>query len=67
MEEQAFVPIGQMEVGDLVQTFQGDTKRIDSKLPRPGPESVYNVEVWGSMSTSWANRAGWPTMCVLVR
>lgn len=25
----------------------GDTKRVISKLPRPGPEAVYNLEVHG--------------------
>ena len=47
VDEQVFMPIGEMKVGDLVQTFHGDTKRIESKLPRPGPETVYNMEVWG--------------------
>ena len=40
-----FVPIGEMEVGDLVQTYSGETKRIVSKLARPGPQVVYNIEV----------------------
>ena len=47
VDKQAFVPIGQMEVGESVQTFQGDTKRIASKLARPSLENVYNLEVWG--------------------
>jgi len=58
VEEQAFVPIGEMEVGDLVQTFNGDTKRIESKLPRPGPESVYNIEVWGE-HVYFVGERGW--------
>ena len=47
VDKRVFMPIGEMEVGDLVKTHHGDTKRIESKLPRPGPETVYNMEVWG--------------------
>jgi len=36
-----------MEIGQQVITFQGETKRIESKLPRPGPRTVYNLEVYG--------------------
>ncbi|MEL7498755.1 MAG: polymorphic toxin-type HINT domain-containing protein [Planctomycetota bacterium] len=44
-ERQAFVAIGEMEVGESVQTFAGETKTISSKLARPGPQVVYNIEV----------------------
>ncbi|MDM4015942.1 polymorphic toxin-type HINT domain-containing protein [Roseiconus lacunae] len=44
---QRFIPIGQLDVGDRVQTYSGETKRIAGKLPRPGPEAVYNLEVYG--------------------
>lgn len=47
VDRQQFVPIGQMEIGERVQTFHGETKRIESKLPRPGPQLVYNLEVYG--------------------
>ena len=47
VDRQEFLAIGEMEIGERVQTFQGDTKRIESKLPRPGPEVVYNLEVYG--------------------
>ena len=43
MDRQEFVPIG-----ERVQTYHGETKRIASKLPRPGPpKQVYNLEVYG--------------------
>ncbi|QDV47328.1 hypothetical protein Enr13x_72370 [Stieleria neptunia] len=47
VDRQAFVPIGKMEIGERVVTFHGDTKRIESRLPRPGPQLVYNLEVYG--------------------
>jgi hypothetical protein len=31
----------------VVQTYHGETKRIEQKLPRPGPQLVYNLEVYG--------------------
>lgn len=46
-DRQAFIAIGQMELGERVVTFHGDTKRIESRLPRPGPQLVYNLEVYG--------------------
>lgn len=42
-----FVPIGDIAVGQPVRTVSGQTKRIVSKLPRPGPNHVYNLEVDG--------------------
>ena len=47
VDRQRFLPIGKMEIGETVQTFHGDTKRIEAKLPRPGPQVVYNLEVYG--------------------
>lgn len=47
VDAQQFMPIGQLEVGQRVLTYQGEIKRIVSKLPRPGPERVYNLEVYG--------------------
>jgi hypothetical protein len=46
VERSDFVPIGKMELGERVQTFQGETKRIVLKLPRPGSHRVYNLEVY---------------------
>jgi hypothetical protein len=40
-----FLPIGQMEIGERVLTYYGDTRRIKQKLPRLSPEVVYNLEV----------------------
>lgn len=47
VDRQQFLPIGKMEIGEQVQTFHGDTKRITQKLARPGPQTVYNLEVYG--------------------
>ncbi len=47
VDHQDYVPIGQLPIGTRVLTYQGDTKRIASKLPRPGPAIVYNLEVFG--------------------
>lgn len=47
VDRQQFLAIGKMNLGEQVQTFQGDTKRIEQKLPRPGPQTVYNLEVYG--------------------
>ncbi|MDP1560663.1 MAG: polymorphic toxin-type HINT domain-containing protein [Pirellulaceae bacterium] len=48
VKHNAFVPIGQLSVGDEVLTLHGQTKRIETLLPRPGPaEKVYNLEVHG--------------------
>jgi hypothetical protein len=46
-DRQQFVPIGEMVIGERVRTYSGETKRIEQKLPRPGPERVYNLEVYG--------------------
>ena len=46
-DRQEFIPIGEMEIGERVQTFEGETRRITQKLPRPGPATVYNLEVYG--------------------
>lgn len=42
-----FIAIGKMDVGERVTTYHGETKRIESRLPRPGPQLVYNLEVYG--------------------
>ncbi|MBL8855915.1 MAG: hypothetical protein JNK57_18260 [Planctomycetaceae bacterium] len=45
---QAFVPVGQLSVGDELLTLHGQKKRLTALLPRPGPpERVYNLEVHG--------------------
>ncbi|MDM4015897.1 AHH domain-containing protein [Roseiconus lacunae] len=47
IDRQRFIPIGQMAIGERVQTHSGETKRIEGRLPRPGPQVVYNLEVYG--------------------
>lgn len=47
VDRQQFLAIGKMKLGEHVQTFHGDTKRIEQKLARPGPQAVYNLEVYG--------------------
>lgn len=46
-DREDFFPIGEMAVGERVETYSGDTKLIEQKLPRPGPQTVYNLEVYG--------------------
>ena len=46
-DRQQFLPISMMEIGEHVQTFHGDTKRIEAKLSRAAPQVVYNLEVYG--------------------
>jgi len=46
VDRQEYVPAGQLEIGERLQTLHGDTKTVVSNLPRPGPETdVYNLEV----------------------
>ncbi|MBL8892390.1 MAG: hypothetical protein JNL67_20610 [Planctomycetaceae bacterium] len=48
VKQNAFVPIGQLSVGDELLTLHGQQKRLTAILPRPGPpERVYNLEVHG--------------------
>jgi hypothetical protein len=42
-----FVQVGELAIGERLQTLSGDTKWVQQKLPRPGPEPVYNLEVHG--------------------
>ena len=42
-----YVQAGSLEEGERVLTYAGDTKRVVSKLARPGPRPVYNLEVHG--------------------
>ena len=45
VDRQEYVQAGQLDTGERVLTFSGDTKRVVTKLPRPGPQPVYNLEV----------------------
>ncbi|MDP1564313.1 MAG: polymorphic toxin-type HINT domain-containing protein [Pirellulaceae bacterium] len=40
-----FVQAGELTIGERLQTLAGDTVWVKQKLPRPGPEPVYNLEV----------------------
>jgi len=47
VDRKEYVQAGSLNLGERLQTFSGDTKRVIGKLPRPGPEAVYNFEVHG--------------------
>lgn len=47
VDRQDYVQAGAQQLDERVQTYSRDTKRIISKLARPGPEAVYNLEVHG--------------------
>lgn len=47
VDRQVYFQAGSQQLDERVQTYSGDTKRVISKLPRPGPEAVYNLEVHG--------------------
>ena len=40
-----FVQAGELRIGERLQTLTGDIQWVQQKLPRPGPEPVYNLEV----------------------
>ncbi len=42
-----FVQAGELAIGERLQTLGGDIRWVQQKLPRPGPEPVYNLEVHG--------------------
>ena len=46
VNRQDFVEAGQLMEGEQVRLYNGETKRVVQKLPRPGPEIVYNLEVY---------------------
>ena len=47
VDRQQFVAIGAMPIGERVRTVRGESKRVEQKLPRPGPQVVHNLEVYG--------------------
>ena len=47
VDRQEFVSAGELREGELLALYSGETKRVVQKLPRPGPEVVYNLEVYG--------------------
>jgi hypothetical protein len=42
---QEFVDAGKLQQGEELQLYNGQTTKVVQILPRPGPESVYNLEV----------------------
>ena len=46
-DRQEFIPAGELNQGERVLLYSGETAKIAQKLPRPGPETVYNLEIWG--------------------
>ena len=46
VDRQDFVEAGRLQQGERVQLYNGETKRVVQKLPRPGPVNVYNLEVY---------------------
>jgi hypothetical protein len=47
LDRAEFVQVRELAIGERLQTLSGDTKWVQQKLPRPGPEPVYNLEVQG--------------------
>ncbi len=47
VDRQQFLAIGELRHGERVRTYHGETKRVEQKLPRPGPSTVHNLEVFG--------------------
>jgi len=44
-DRQEFLQAGSLEIGERLQTLSGDVKVVQQKLPRPGPQPVFNLEV----------------------
>ncbi len=49
VDRKRFLAIEKLQGGERVQTYHGETKRVEQTLPRPGPAatSVHNLEVYG--------------------
>ncbi|MFM8477653.1 MAG: polymorphic toxin-type HINT domain-containing protein, partial [Planctomycetaceae bacterium] len=45
VDRREFVQAGSLEIGERLQTLSGDVKVVQQKLPRPGPQPVFNLEV----------------------
>ena len=46
-DREEFVEAGELFFGERVKLLNGETKRVVQRFPRPGPEKVYNLEVFG--------------------
>lgn len=47
VDREEFIAAEYLETGERVQLVSGEPKRVLQKLPRPGPEIVYDLEVYG--------------------
>ena len=47
VDRQDFVPAGELLEGERLLLYNGETKLVVQKLPRPGPQVVYNLEIYG--------------------
>ena len=47
VDRQDFVPAGELIEGERLLLYSGETKRVVQKFPRPGPQVVYNLEIYG--------------------
>jgi hypothetical protein len=47
VDRQDYISAGELVPNERVLLYNGDTKRVINKLSRPGPEFVYNLEVFG--------------------
>jgi len=47
VDRQDYIQASSLEIGERLLTYHGETKRVISKLARPGPAPVYNLEVFG--------------------
>ena len=47
VDRQVFIPAGELIEGERLLLYNGETKRVVQKLPRPGPQVVYNLEIYG--------------------
>jgi hypothetical protein len=47
VDRQEYIAASKLNDGERILLYSGETKRVEQKLPRPGPEIVYNIEVFG--------------------
>ena len=47
VDRHEYVQAGSLRKGEHLRTIHGETKRVVNKLARPGPEAVFNLEVFG--------------------
>ncbi|MBQ9812162.1 MAG: hypothetical protein IJM54_02505, partial [Thermoguttaceae bacterium] len=47
VDRQDFIPAGELIEGERLLLYNGESKRVVQKLPRPGPQVVYNLEIYG--------------------